>query len=131
MHVTANIHHSLAPKGHQLLNELVITAFPWRINNENRAVWGELPYSCENICSVACAERAFALRNVVQTSVVRCELDGVGGELDPCNDIKVLRECDSEEAAPAICVDQMCWTLCWGVRGRRSGREDGITDIFS
>lgn len=82
VHITADIHNGLGSKIEKLLDEELVAAFSWRIDEDGGLVWWKVAYDGKDFSGVACSERNFVGGDVVELGVVGCKADRVLGELD-------------------------------------------------
>ena len=88
--------------------EHLITALAGRVDDERRALGGEVAYGGEDLRRVAGAEGDL-VRETVELRIVRSEADRVGGELDADDFGEARGECEREKAGAAVGVYEVGW----------------------
>jgi hypothetical protein len=127
VYVATNVNHSTALECQQLFDEIIVTPLPRWIDDKHCVVSGKVFDCGKDIRSITSMKGALPFWEIIQPSIVCCELDGIRRELDACDGSKIRRERYGKKAAPTICVDEMGWR--WHKR-LRDGGEYGFPHII-
>jgi len=109
MHVAAHVDHRARAKRQKLLHEALITPLARGVDNHRRPLSRKMVYGRKNVRGIAGEKRTSARGEVVQFGVGGGGTDGVGGEFDAGDNVKVGGEEDGEEAAATVGVDEVGW----------------------
>lgn len=107
VHVTTDVYHSRTAEAKQLVDEVLVATFTRGVDDHRCLRRREVGHRLEDVSGIARTESDLALGEVVEPCVPGGGGDGVGRELDAGDFGEVGRKHDGEEAASAVCVNEM------------------------